>query len=90
MSPLKGDFMGWKKFIVAMAACTALSAMAGVKDDFVDTAVKSCGKSKDDAEKLATPGRSGNVVKWQMCKAGTIDIDGCSMNCSDASSKIGN
>ncbi len=77
------------------ATCCALalmsaSAFAGPKEDFVALVQKSCGKSAADAEAMATPGRTGNVVKWQMCKAGTVDIDGCNLPCSDASSKIGN
>lgn len=82
--------MFWRlTFFIAISAL-ATGASAGVKEDFIDTFVKSCGKSKEDAEKAATPGRSGNVVKWQMCKAGTVEIEGCNMNCVDSSSKIGN
>lgn len=82
--------MRLKGIIAAMIALVAVSAMAGIKEDFVDGVVKSCGKSKEDAEKMATPGRTGNVVKWQMCKSGTVDVDGCSLACVDSSSKIGN
>lgn len=78
-----------KLIFTGMLALVAAGAMAGPKEDFVDGVVKSCGKSKEDAEKMATPGRTGNVVKWQMCKSGTIDIDGCNLTCVDASSKIG-
>jgi riboflavin synthase alpha subunit len=82
--------MRLKGIIAALIAMSALQAMAGIKEDFVDGVVKSCGKPKEEAEKMATPGRTGNVVKWQMCKSGTVDIDGCSLTCVDSSSKIGN
>lgn len=82
--------MVWRSMIFVLVSVFAMTASAGVKEDFVDTFVKSCGKSKEDAEKAATPGRSGNVVKWQMCKAGTVEIEGCNMTCTDSSSKIGN
>lgn len=82
--------MVWRLMIFSLVAVSALSAVAGVKEDFVDTFVKSCGKSKEEAEKAATPGRSGNVVKWQLCKSGTVEIEGCNMTCVDSSSKIGN
>jgi hypothetical protein len=82
--------MRLKGIIAALIAVSAVNAMAGIKEDFVDGVVKSCGKSKEEAEKMATPGRTGNVVKWQMCKSGTVDIDGCSLSCVDSSSKIGN
>lgn len=81
--------MLFKLTVAGFLAAVAIGAIAGVKEDFVDGVVKSCGKSKEEAEKMATPGRTGNVVKWQMCKSGTIDIDGCNLTCVDASSKIG-
>ncbi len=64
-------------------------AFAGPKDDFVDAVVKQCGKSQGDAEAMATPGRSGNVIKFKTCSSATIDIDGCTLQCKDASSSIG-
>lgn len=78
-----------KLTLAGVLMISAFGAIAGVKEDFVDGVVKSCGKSKEEAEKMATPGRTGNVVKWQMCKSGTVDIDGCNMTCVDSSSKIG-
>lgn len=81
--------MSFKFALMAVVLTFSLGSIAGPKEDFVDSVVKSCGKSKEDAEKMATPGRSGNVVKWQMCQAGSVDIEGCSVPCSDASSKIG-
>ena len=80
------------KFNLAIGACllvSSLAAFAGAKEDFVDAVVKSCGKSKDDSEKMATPGRSGNVIKWQTCSSSTVDIEGCNVSCP-SSSKIGN
>jgi hypothetical protein len=82
--------MIWKVTVFGLGAVFLVTTFAGVKEDFVDVMSKSCGKTKEDAEKFATPGRSGNVIKWQMCKAGTVDIEGCNMQCVDSSSKIGN
>lgn len=78
----------------ASLLCLALtlvtvSAWAGPKEDFVAAVVQSCGKSAADAEKLATSGRSGNIIKWQTCSASTVDIEGCAVSCA-SSSKIGN
>lgn len=62
---------------------------AGAKEDFISVVVKQCGKSESDAAKMATPGRTGNVMKLKLCKADSIEIDGCKLSCTDASSKIG-
>ena len=51
--------MKFKLAIGALLIMSSLCAFAGAKEDFVDAVVKSCGKSKDDAEKMATPGRAG-------------------------------
>jgi hypothetical protein len=67
------------------------SAFAGAKDDFIDAVVKQCGKPKEKAEELATPGRAGNVVKFTVCAESSIDIgDGCKVTCSKSGSTIGN
>lgn len=75
---------------VSLFALTTGVVRADAKTDFVDAVVKSCGKSKEDAEKMATPGRSGNIIKWQTCSAASVDIEGCNVSCSSAASKIGN
>ena len=76
--------------LVLISLSFSVGVMADAKTEFIDAVVKSCGKSKDDAEKMATPGRSGNIVKWQTCSAASVDIEGCNVSCSAASSKIGN
>lgn len=73
---------------IAMSLVSA-SVWADAKEDFIAAVVKSCGKSKEDAEKMATPGRSGNIIKWQTCSSSSVDIEGCSVSCA-SSSKIGN
>ena len=80
--------MSFKFALTAVVLTFSLGSIAGPKEDFVDSVVKSCGKSKEDAEKMATPGRSGNVVKWQTCSAATVEIEGCNVACP-SSSKIG-
>jgi hypothetical protein len=79
-----------KLTMAGLMAAFAFGAIAGPKEDFVKAVSRDCKKSAEDADKMATPGRTGNVVKWQMCKAGTVDIDGCNVACEDSSSKIGN
>lgn len=78
-----------KSFVLLSALVGATSSFAGAKEDFVDAVMKQCGKSKDQAEAMATPGRSGNVIKFKTCSAATVDIDGCVLQCKDASSSIG-
>lgn len=75
--------------VVAFAAITSTNVLAGAKEDFIDAVVKQCGKSQADAEAMATPGRSGNVIKFKTCSSATVDIDGCTLQCKDASSSIG-
>ncbi|WP_393089696.1 hypothetical protein [Halobacteriovorax sp. HFRX-2_2] len=66
------------------------TAFAGAKDDFINAVVKQCKKSKADAESMATPGRSGNVIKFKTCSGATVDVgNGCTLQCKDASSTIG-
>lgn len=76
------------KLIIALAVMSSV-VHAGIKEDFIEIVKKQCGKSQEDAEKMATPGRSGNVMALSLCKSDSIDIEGCKINCVDASSKIG-
>lgn len=64
-------------------------SFAGPKEDFITAVKKFCGKSDADAAAMATPGRSGTVMKWKKCSADSIDINGCKLPCKDASSSIG-
>lgn len=65
-------------------------AFAGAKDDFINAVVKQCKKSKDEAASMATPGRSGTVIKFKTCSGATVDVgSGCTLQCKDASSTIG-
>lgn len=76
----------WALTLFTLALSTA---HAGKKDDFINAVKSGCQKSQADAEAMATPGRTGNVIKWAQCKSGSISINGCDVPCSDASSKIG-
>lgn len=67
----------------------ATTSYAGPKEDFVAAVKKYCGKSDSDAASMATPGRSGTVMKWKKCSADSVDINGCNLPCKDASSSIG-
>ncbi|MDO9183911.1 MAG: hypothetical protein Q7U04_15960 [Bacteriovorax sp.] len=75
---------------VLLTLASMPSAFAGAKEDFVDAVVKQCAKAKDKAEELATPGRTGNIVKFSMCAEPSIDLgDGCKVTCVKSGSTIG-
>lgn len=80
-----------QKLVFTFLACAlgAFSVQAGAKDDFVKAVMTQCKKSEADAKALATPGRSGNVVKLKTCTSATITVGDCTLNCKDASSSIG-
>jgi hypothetical protein len=77
--------------IVAGLLFSAAWVQAGdPKEDFVNAVVKQCKKSKDDAEKLVTPGRTGTVVQFQLCSSPTVDVSGdCKLTCSKGGATIG-
>lgn len=78
----------WKLLAVL---CLGLStvAIAGAKDDFINAVKTQCKKSDADAKALATPGRTGNVMKLKTCTTDSITVGDCTLNCSDASANIG-
>lgn len=63
----------------------AMSAFGGAKEDFQNAVKAQCGGKNVPA----TGGRQGNVMKWKTCTADSVVIEGCTLTCSDASSKIG-
>lgn len=78
-----------KTLILLGCALGTTVSFAGPKEDFVSAVVAQCKKTPAEAEAMATPGRSGNVIKFKTCSAATVDIDGCVLQCKDASSSIG-
>ena len=78
-----------KKLILVISLLSATSIYAGAKDDFISAVISQCGKSKDEASALATPGRSGNVIKLKTCTSSSITVGDCKLKCTDASSSIG-
>lgn len=56
--------------------CFGLStvAIAGAKDDFIKAVKTQCGKSDTDAAVLATPGRTGNVIKLKTCTSDSVTV----------------
>lgn len=79
-----------KKFTLVMLVLMSVApANAGVKQDFIKAVENQCKKSKEEAKKLATPGRAGNVIKFKTCSSATITIGDCTLKCKDASSSIG-
>ena len=69
------------------------SAFAGPKEEFIKAVVeqKSCKLPPEKAEELATPGRTGNIVKFTNCAEATIDLGGgCKITCTKSGATIGN
>jgi len=68
----------------------SLSAMANIKESFIKALKLQCSKTQDEAEKMATGGRTGNLVKYRLCNKGHIKLDDtCRLKCIDTSSSIG-
>lgn len=64
------------------------SVMASAKTDFIDAVKAQCKKNDADAKALATPGRSGNVIKYKTCTGATVTVGDCTLSCA-AKGKIG-
>lgn len=76
---------------ILLAFIVTPQVFAGAKEDFIDAVIKQCSKPKEKAEELATPGRTGNIVKFSQCAEATIDLgDGCKITCTKSGSTIGN
>lgn len=57
---------------------------------FVDKVMRECGLGFEAALRLATPGRTGNVIKLKTCSGSSVTLSpSCKLSCEDASSKIG-
>ena len=76
--------------LVSLVLLTS-SLIASPKDDLVNAIMSQCSKNRADAEALATPGRTGTVVKFQFCHSPVIETDdpNCKVTCSKGSSTIG-
>ena len=74
--------------ILALTLCST-SVFAGAKDDFIKAVKAQCKKDDASAKALATPGRSGNVIKFKTCSGATVQVGDCTLQCKDASSSIG-
>ena len=83
---MEGESMKLRILISFALIVGSMSVMAGAKEDFMK-AVKS-GAGSCDAVK-ATGGRQGTVMKWKTCTSDSVSIEGCTIPCSSASSKIG-
>ena len=81
----------WNVLVISVAVAGSLSVSAGAKDDFINAVTAQCKVAKDKAATWATPGRAGNVIKFKVgCKSGsTVEVEGCTLQCKDASSNIG-
>lgn len=78
-----------KKFFLISLVLACSSIFAGPKEDFIAVYKSACGANDADASSAATPGRSGNVIKWKMCKESSVTVNGCDIPCGSAASKIG-
>lgn len=80
-----------KWILVFLLALSSFSAFAGAKEDFVKAVVDQCKKSADDAEKMATPGRTGTVIQFKLCQSSPVDAgEGCKLTCTKDGSNLGN
>ena len=72
-----------------MLAMAMYSAFAGPKEDFIKEVKSQCNKSDAEADSLATPGRSGNIIKLQVCNGGAVDLgDSCKIKCKSTSGNV--
>ena len=78
-----------KLLLASLLLSLSTVVIAGAKDNFINAVKNQCGKSEDEAKKMATPGRTGNVMKLKTCTSDSLMIDGCTLSCKDASSSIG-
>jgi hypothetical protein len=61
------------------------------KDEFTKKVVTECKKSQKDAEELATPGRTGNVVKYKLCPQSPVELaPDCKVSCGASGNVVGN
>lgn len=79
--------------ILAMTILLSLAAMpsafAGSREDFVKAVKDQCGKSQEEAETLATPGREGTIAKFTMCAEETVVVsDTCKPKCKKSGSTL--
>ena len=83
---MEGESMKLRILISFALIVGSMSVMAGAKEDFMK-AVKS-GAGSCDAVK-ATGGRQGTVMKWKTCTSTSVEIDGCTIQCSNGANSIG-
>lgn len=78
--------------MIPLLAFANVSFSSSIKDAFVSKVMKECSLSKDAASKLATPGRTGNVVKLKLCPQNPVKLsDSCKVSCgNNAGSVVGN
>lgn len=86
---MKGVIMKKAMLLSVLALSISSSVYAGAKEDFIKAVKAQCGKSEEEASKLATPGRAGNVMKLKSCTTDSITVGDCTLNCKDASASIG-
>ena len=79
-----------KLSLICLLLLFSFSIFAGQKEDLVSAIVKQCKLSEADAEKLLTPGRTGNIVQFSICAKSPQDIsDTCKVFCSKDNAAIG-
>lgn len=78
------------KILISMMLLVS-NANAGIKDQFIESVVKQCGKSEAEAKQLATPGRAGNVVKLKLCPSNPFPVSSdCKIKCLKKGTVVGN
>ena len=73
----------------ALVMIASLNCFAGPKEDFIAARDEAAKKQPKCKELKPTPGRQGSVMKWKTCSSDSVELNGCTLTCSSASSKIG-
>ncbi len=75
-------------YIFILFQISLLEVFAGAKDDFIQEVVSQCGKTEAEAKKYVTPGRTGSVVGYKLCKEQEFKVKDCTLKCKSRSGNV--
>jgi hypothetical protein len=65
------------------------AAFSSSREQFVTAVVKQCKVTKEEAQKLATPGRMGTVVRFKICPQKNMTLEnGCVLTCKSEGAEL--
>lgn len=77
----------WVLLLISLPAATAYS---DPKEDFVKAVETQCKMPRDQAEKLATTGRTGTIAQYRICASPALELsDRCTVRCTKEGNNIG-